>query len=332
MPVRTFTKYAEYLVTHGYTTISATELVAYLKHNAPIPEKSCLLTFDDGYTSHYTIVFPILNRLALRGVFFVSPRLVESGTARTTLDDQDESFLETEGYTRWSELDIMDKSGVCDIQSHALSHSLVFIDSKVLDFYDGEQDLNLCSDIYSGYLEPGAPLYKTGNGLIHRAFIPTGYLKQRVLNYAVQHGGTAFFQRQDWRSFLLSKFRGEVARGRFESRPEYIERVRLELEESKRLLEIRLKKHVLLLAWPWGRGSEAMITIARDAGYDGIFETHNGRMNAYGYGSALHINRVGARISEVDSLRYHLVYRDLLYVILSKMRSSRCLTASGGGG
>jgi hypothetical protein len=146
-----------------------------------------------------------------------------------------------------------------------------------------------------------------------------------VLNYAVQNGSHAFFQRRDWRTFLLSKFRGEVVRGRFESRTEYVQRIRLELEESKRLLESRLKKHVLLLAWPWGRGGEAMITIAQDAGYDGIFETHNGRVNTYGYGSALHINRVGARISEVDSLRYHLVYRDLLYVILSKVRSSRYL-------
>ena len=40
-----------------------------------LPEKSMLLTFDDGYIDHYTYVLPILNEFNMQGSFFVSGKV-----------------------------------------------------------------------------------------------------------------------------------------------------------------------------------------------------------------------------------------------------------------
>ena len=57
------------------------------------------------------------------------------------------------------------------------------------------------------------------------------------------------------------------ARGRYETRDEYGERVRYELTESKRLLEEELGHEIHGLCLPGGGVTEEAVTIAREAGY-----------------------------------------------------------------
>jgi len=54
----------------AYNIISPFELSASLMAGTPLPEKSCLLTFDDGYTDHYQHVYPVLAARSLTGLFF----------------------------------------------------------------------------------------------------------------------------------------------------------------------------------------------------------------------------------------------------------------------
>lgn len=61
----------EGLVRAGYTTITPRDVEAALNGAAPLPKKSVLLTFDDGYREHATIVLPILQRLRLKATYFV---------------------------------------------------------------------------------------------------------------------------------------------------------------------------------------------------------------------------------------------------------------------
>jgi peptidoglycan/xylan/chitin deacetylase (PgdA/CDA1 family) len=43
---------------------------------APLPPKSALLTFDDGYLDHFTNVFPVLDARGLSGCFFPPARCI----------------------------------------------------------------------------------------------------------------------------------------------------------------------------------------------------------------------------------------------------------------
>lgn len=59
------------LVRAGYTTITPRELQAAIEGKMVLPEKSVLLTFDDGYREHYQFVLPILKRLHLKATYFI---------------------------------------------------------------------------------------------------------------------------------------------------------------------------------------------------------------------------------------------------------------------
>jgi len=42
-----------------------------------IPEKACLLTFDDGYIDHYTVAYPLLKKYGMQGSFFPNAKAVK---------------------------------------------------------------------------------------------------------------------------------------------------------------------------------------------------------------------------------------------------------------
>ncbi|MDX8384990.1 MAG: polysaccharide deacetylase family protein, partial [Gallionella sp.] len=53
----------------GYTVISVDDLIKARKTGKPLPEKAVMLTFDDGYRSFYTHVFPLLKVFNFPAVF-----------------------------------------------------------------------------------------------------------------------------------------------------------------------------------------------------------------------------------------------------------------------
>lgn len=54
----------------SFTYISQTELLAAVEGGKNIPERSCLITFDDGLRSQYEIALPTLDRKGIPGIFF----------------------------------------------------------------------------------------------------------------------------------------------------------------------------------------------------------------------------------------------------------------------
>ena len=89
----------------GYTSLTMAEVNDYIKNNKAIPEKSILITFDDGYTDNYTYAFPILKELDMKATIFV----VTSGT------DNDNYYVSSEQIKEMSDYGI-------DIESHTVSH------------------------------------------------------------------------------------------------------------------------------------------------------------------------------------------------------------------
>ncbi|TLG73914.1 polysaccharide deacetylase family protein [Culicoidibacter larvae] len=71
IPVENFEKHLQYFRDNGYTTITMKQLDEYLNNKVGIPEKSVVLTFDDGLYSMKTLVLPLLKKYDMRALTFV---------------------------------------------------------------------------------------------------------------------------------------------------------------------------------------------------------------------------------------------------------------------
>lgn len=94
----------QYIKDSGYTTLTMTEVYNYLINNKPIPEKSILITFDDGYMDNYTNAFPILKELNMKATIFLISGGIDNGY-----------YLSTDQIKEMSNYGI-------DFQSHTVNH------------------------------------------------------------------------------------------------------------------------------------------------------------------------------------------------------------------
>jgi len=100
-----------YLQQQGYRTVSMRQLYTALYQGEPLPERSVLLTFDDGYADSYAVAAPLLEKYGFSGTFFIVTGLVGS-----------------EGYMNWDQVVELERMGM-EIGSHTASHP----DLTVLD-------------------------------------------------------------------------------------------------------------------------------------------------------------------------------------------------------
>lgn len=70
---KVFEEEMKYLKDNNYTSISITEYINFLKDKIknPIPKKSIIITFDDGYISQYQNAFSILKKYNMTATFFI---------------------------------------------------------------------------------------------------------------------------------------------------------------------------------------------------------------------------------------------------------------------
>jgi peptidoglycan/xylan/chitin deacetylase (PgdA/CDA1 family) len=113
LSIKTFEEQMKYLKDNGYQTISLTDLYKYFMKQKPIPEKSVVLTFDDGYEDNYTAMFPVLKKYNFKATIFVI----------TSHIDKNHKFMTSK------QLLEMDKYGI-DIESHTVNHERLKLLSK----------------------------------------------------------------------------------------------------------------------------------------------------------------------------------------------------------
>lgn len=105
VPKEKFKEQMQYLKDNGYTTLTFDELYNFLINNKPIPEKSVVITFDDGYEDNYSNAYPILKEFGFNATIFVITNAI----------DNEKAFLTS------AQLNEMDQNGI-DIESHTLAH------------------------------------------------------------------------------------------------------------------------------------------------------------------------------------------------------------------
>ena len=60
----------------GYTAVTLQQAWDGWKHGGPMPRKPIVITFDDGYLSHYTHAKPVLRALGWPGVLFLTTKAI----------------------------------------------------------------------------------------------------------------------------------------------------------------------------------------------------------------------------------------------------------------
>lgn len=55
----------------NFTVVTMEQVIDSIKNGSALPERSVLLTFDDGYIDNFTYAFPILEEYGFQGSFFI---------------------------------------------------------------------------------------------------------------------------------------------------------------------------------------------------------------------------------------------------------------------
>jgi len=108
-----FKNQMQYLKDRGYVTPSMNDLINFFDSGTPIPKKSVLLTFDDGYEDFYTDAYPILSAVGFNATMFVPTGLVENPD-----------------YMTWDQIVIMNKSVL--FANHTWSHKSVVTEELIM--------------------------------------------------------------------------------------------------------------------------------------------------------------------------------------------------------
>lgn len=93
------------LKARGYSVITLDQLFDFMEFKLPVPEKSVVITIDDGWQTVYDVAYPILRKYNFPATIFVYTELI-TGTAKTL---------------SWEQLREMMAGGL-DIQCHTVSH------------------------------------------------------------------------------------------------------------------------------------------------------------------------------------------------------------------
>lgn len=101
-----FKAHLRMLKTNGYTSISGEDLELYQKGLKKLPEKSVMITIDDGYKSVYDVAYPALKEFDMKATLFVITSHIESGE-RFELP-----------MTSWKQLKEMSDSGYIEVENH----------------------------------------------------------------------------------------------------------------------------------------------------------------------------------------------------------------------
>ncbi|UXH80662.1 polysaccharide deacetylase family protein [Roseateles amylovorans] len=175
-----FTAQMEWLARNNYRVLRLGQLSGYLEGREPLPPRSVVVTFDDGYESVYRYAFPVLRKLGLPATMFVYTDFIGAGDALS-----------------WSQLQEMASSGVMDIQSHSKSHR------NLIERAAGEGDERYAKNLELETAGPRDLLEKRLPVQVRHYAYPYGDANEQVLDtltrqkyslaVTVNPGGNAFF-------------------------------------------------------------------------------------------------------------------------------------------
>ncbi len=111
LTVEQFEKDLIYLKNEGYKTVTVRQLLDFSMGKISLPEKSVMITFDDGCETLYSYALPLLEKYGFTAVGFVVGAYTDS---YSKINDHNLNYSNL----TWNEINELCNSGVIDIQSH----------------------------------------------------------------------------------------------------------------------------------------------------------------------------------------------------------------------
>ncbi len=136
----------------GYTAISVNDLLAARSGKKPLPAKAVLLSFDDGYESFYTRVYPILRAFHYPAVIGVVDEWMGSkigshgGAHAGDRVNYGDVTMPRSAFLTWKQIREMQKSGLVEVASH--THAMHY---GVLANPQGNKEPDALSAIYDSH-------------------------------------------------------------------------------------------------------------------------------------------------------------------------------------
>lgn len=101
----------------GFVTLSITDLAGRVEQDLPLPRRSVLITFDDGYADLAEYAFPAIRDAGMRAtVFVVTARIAGTNTWDEALSGGNERLLSGTQVRSWS------RAGI-DFGAHTRTHA-----------------------------------------------------------------------------------------------------------------------------------------------------------------------------------------------------------------
>lgn len=183
IPIFEFEVQMKYLYENGYYTASLKDVEDFLYNGKTLPERTVLITFDDGYESNFVYAFPILKKYNFKAVVFL---------IGNTIVKEDEPFnpniLNRLSFRQIKE---MKSSGLVEFGSHTFN-AHEYRDRKPALFSMNqnqiEEDFTREAQVFTqnGLPAPKAIAYPYGryNGTVLKAAKKFGY----KLGFTLQNG------------------------------------------------------------------------------------------------------------------------------------------------
>lgn len=124
---KSFEEQMRYLKANGFSVINLKQFVEFVSLKRQLPQKSVLLTFDDGYRAFLQYAYPVLKELDFTATLFVYTDYV--GAGGNALSWADLKKLTAEGF---------------DVQAHSKSHGdMVRASNEPANEYDKRLEAEL---------------------------------------------------------------------------------------------------------------------------------------------------------------------------------------------
>lgn len=170
-----------WLVDNGYRVVRLADLGEFLAGRKPLPQRSVVLSFDDGYASFYRHAYPVLKKYGLPATVFVYTDFIGGREALS-----------------WAQMQEMHASGLVDLQSHSKSHR------NLTEMRPGESEERYRASLDTELRLPRELLQRRLAGLaVHQLAYPYGDADGTVIEAAARNGyelgatvvpgGNAFF-------------------------------------------------------------------------------------------------------------------------------------------
>ena len=174
----------KFLKDNGYSVITLDDMFDFLEYKKQIPQKSVVITIDDGWQGVYQYAYPVLQKYGFPATLFVYTDLINGN--RKTLD--------------WDQVAELDK-GVIDIQCHTKTHR------NFNKIEDKESLKSYIADVEREIGESTRLIKKKLNKDVKYLAYPYGETNNLVIAYLKKNGFRgAFTVKRDGNPFYMNHY------------------------------------------------------------------------------------------------------------------------------